>query len=87
MFKELKYLIFTIFISLFLFFTIKYYFSDLNKKKSYRSLNSIDEKLEIFTSQLPILKNDSNNIIEYVEQTNDKKKKKYNFWKLLESNE
>ena len=87
MFKELKYLIFTIFISLFLFFTIKYYFSDLNKKKSYRSLNSIDEKLEIFTSQLPILKNDSNDIIEYVEQTNDKKKKKYNFWKLLESNE
>ena len=74
MFKELKYLIFTIFISLFLFFTIKYYFSDLNKKKSYRSLNSINEKLEIFTSQLPILKNDSNNIIEYVEQTNDKKK-------------
>ena len=63
MFKELKYLIFTIFISLFLFFTIKYYFSDLNKKKSYRSLNSINEKLEIFTSQLPILKNDSNNII------------------------
>ena len=87
MFKELKYLIFTIFISLFLFFTIKYYFSDLNKKKSYRSLNSIDEKLEIFTSQLPILKNDSNDIIEYVEQTNDKKKKKYNFWKLLEKND
>ena len=87
MFKELKYLIFTIFISLFLFFTIKYYFSDLNKKKSYRSLNSINEKLEIFTSQLPILKNDSNNIIEYVEQTNDKKKKKYNFWKLLEKDD
>ena len=87
MFKELKYLIFTIFISLFLFFTIKYYFSDLNKKKSYRSLNSIDEKLEIFTSRLPILKNDSNNIIEYVEQTNDKKKKKYNFWKLLEKDD
>ena len=86
MFKELKYLIFTIFISLFLFFIIKYYFSDLNKKKSYRSLNSIDEKLEIFTSQLPILKNDSNNIIEYVEQTNDKKKK-YNFWKLLEKDD
>ena len=87
MFKELKYLIFAISISLFLFFTIKYYFSDLNKKKSYRSLNSIDEKLEIFTSQLPILKNDSNNIIEYVEQTNDKKKKKYNFWKLLEKDD
>tara|TARA_Y100000287_G_scaffold173657_1_gene161849 strand:+ start:429 stop:692 length:264 start_codon:yes stop_codon:yes gene_type:complete len=87
MFKELKYLIFTIFISLFLFFTIKYYFSDLNKKKSYRALNSIDEKLEIFTSQLPILKNDSNDIIEYVEQTNDKKKKKYNFWKLLEKDD
>ena len=27
------------------------------------------------------------NIIEYVEQTNNKKRKKFNFWKLLENNE
>ena len=33
--------------------------------------------------KLPILENDTKNIIEYVEQSN-KKKKKFNFWKLLE---
>ena len=37
MFKEIKYLIFIFVISFFIFFTVKYYFSDTNKKKSYRS--------------------------------------------------
>ena len=39
MLKEIKYLIFALIIFLFIFFTVKYYFSDNNKKKSYRSLN------------------------------------------------
>ena len=29
--------------------------------------------------------NDTQNVIEYVKQTNKKKKKKFNFWKLLEN--
>tara|TARA_B100000035_G_C20994886_1_gene552001 strand:+ start:399 stop:662 length:264 start_codon:yes stop_codon:yes gene_type:complete len=87
MFKEIKYLIFLLIISLFIFFTVKYYFSDSNKKKSYRSLNNIDEKIEIYSHKLPVLENDTKNIIEYVEQTNIKKKKKFNFWKLLEKND
>ena len=84
MFKEIKYLIFIIVISLFLFFTGKYYFSDFNKKNSYRSLNNIDEKINLYTQNLPILEDDSKNVVEYIDQTNDKKKKKFNFWKLLE---
>ena len=87
MLKEIKYLIFILIISLFLFFTGKYYFSDTNKKKSFRSLNTIDEKINIYAERLPVLKDDTNNIIEYVEETNNKKKKKFNFWKLLDSNE
>ena len=87
MFKEIKYLIFTFIIILFLFLTGKYYFSDSNKKKSYRSLNSIAEKIIIYSEKLPILEDDTKNIIEYAEQSNNKKKKKFNFWKLLESNE
>jgi len=87
MFKEIKYLIFIFVISFFIFFTVKYYFSDTNKKKSYRSFNSIDEKLTIYSEKLPILEDDTKNIIEYVEQTNNKKRKKFNFWKLLENNE
>ena len=87
MFKEIKYLIFTFIIILFLFLIGKYYFSDTNKKKSFRSLNSINEKIIIYSEKLPILEDDTKNIIEYTEQSKSKKKKKFNFWKLLESNE
>ena len=85
MLKEIKYLIFITVISLFLFFTGKYYFSDENIKKSYRSYKNIDEKIKIYLKDLPILENDTQDIIEYVNQTNKKKKKKFNFWKLLEN--
>ena len=87
MLKEIKYFIFIFIISLFLFLTIRYYFSDTNKKNSYRSLINIDEKIEIYSEKLPILEDDTKNIIEYVEQSNNKKRKKFNFWKLLETNE
>ena len=85
MLREIKYLIFIIIISLFLFFTGKYYFSDENIKKSYRAYKNIDEKIKVYSKDLPILKNDTQDIIEYVKQTNKKKKKKFNFWKLLEN--
>ena len=85
MFKEIKYLIFIIVISLFLFLTGKYYFSDKNIKKSYRSYNTVDERIQTYSKNLPVLENDTNDVIEYVSQTNQKKKKKFNFWKLLEN--
>ena len=85
MLKEIKYLLFIIIISLFLFFTGKYYFSDENIKKSYSSQKNIDEKIKTYAKNLPILKNDTINIIEYVKQSDKKKKKKFNFWKLLEN--
>ena len=85
MLKEIKYLIFIIIISLFLFFTGKYYYSDKNIKKSYRSYKNVDQKINIYAKELPILKNNTQDVIEYVKQTNKKKKKKFNFWKLLEN--
>ena len=85
MLKEIKYLIFIIIIILFLFFTGKYYFSDENIKRSYRAYKNIDEKIKVYSKDLPILENDTQDIIEYVKQTNKKKKKKFNFWKLLEN--
>lgn len=87
MFKEIKYLIFISIIILFLFLIGKYYFSDTNKKNSYRSLNNINEKINIFAEKLPILEDDTKDIIEYVEQSNNRKKKNFNFWKLLRPNE
>jgi len=87
MFKEIKYLFYIFVIFIFLFLVIKFYLSETNIKNSYRSLNNIDEKINIFSEKLPILEDDTKNIIEYVEQSENKKKKKFNFWKLLESNE
>jgi len=87
MIKEIKYLIFVFIICLFVFLTGKYYFSDANKKNSYRSLNNIEEKINTYSKKLPFLENDTKDIIEYVDQSNKKEKKKFNFWKLLDSNE
>ncbi len=86
MLKEIKYLIFIFLICLFIFFTSKYYFSDVNKKKSYRSYKSINNKVIEFSKNLPILESNTVNIVEYINQNKDNKKK-FNFWKLLEKNE
>ena len=87
MFKEIRYIILVLFISLSIFLIGKYYFSDANKKNSYRSFKTINEKINIYSKKLPILEDDTKNIIEYIEQSNNKKKKKFNFWKLLEASE
>jgi hypothetical protein len=87
MLKEIKYLIFILIILLFIFLTGRYYFSDVNIKNSYRSLNTIDKKINSYAEKLPILEDDTKDIIEFIEQSNNKKKKKFNFWKLLDSNE
>ena len=76
MLKEIKYLIFLLFISFFIFFTGKYYFSDDNKKNSFRSLSNIDKKIKIYSEKLPVLENDTKDIIQYVEKSNKDKKKK-----------
>ena len=86
MLKEIKYLVFIIVIFFFLFMSAKYYFSDENKKNSYRSLKSINDKILNYTNNLPTLEDDTDNIVEYVQQNQNKKKKKYNFWKLLDNN-
>ena len=87
MLKEMKYLVLIFIICLFLFLTGRYYFSDINKRNSYRSINTIDEKINSYAQKLPILEDDTKDIMEYVEQSNTKKKKKFNFWKLLENDE
>ena len=87
MLKELKYAVYLIVFFLFLFFTVKYYFSDENKKKSYRSLQILDDKIVNYISNLPLLKSDTDNIIEYVENNVNQNKKTYHFWNLLLNNE
>ena len=86
MIKELKNLFYILFVFLILFFTLKYYFSDNYKKKSFRAMQLIDKKINIFSNKLILLNNDTRDIVEYVEKKNDNKKN-YNFWKLINNNE
>jgi hypothetical protein len=87
MLKEIKYLIFLIVICTFVFFVSKYYFSEPNIKNSYRSFNNVNQKLRLYSQNLPILANDTKNIIEYTKNTTNKKKKKFFFWELINQND
>jgi|TARA_B100000809_G_scaffold47034_2_gene41594 uncharacterized membrane protein YvbJ len=87
MLKELKYFFFILIIFIFIFFIGRYYFSDQNKKNIYRSINKIDQNIEKLSENLHILKSDTDNIIEYIENDKTKEKKKYYFWELLLNND
>ena len=87
MLKELKYLLFLFCTFLFIFLILKYYFSDNNKKNSYRSYKQVDEKITMYSQSVILLKSDTIDIVEYVEKAIDKNKKNYNFWKLINNNE
>ena len=87
MIRELKYLFFLVIIFLFFILTFKYYFSDLNKKNSYRSFKENDKKILNFSKNLILLNSDTNDIVEFIEKTTDKNKKNYNFWNLINNND
>ena len=87
MLKELKYLFFLIIIFVFLFLVVDFYFSNDNKKNSYRSLKLINKKNIIYFQELVILKDDTKDSIEFFEKKNNEKIKSYNFWKLINSND
>jgi hypothetical protein len=87
MLKELKYILFLFVVMIFFFLSLKYYFSDNNKKIYHRSFKLIDEKIKMYSENVILLKSDTTNIVEYVEKTINKNKKNYNFWKLINNNE
>ena len=83
MIKELKYFFYIFTIAVFIIFIANYYFSDENKKKSYRSIELFEKRIIEYSSKLQSLESDTNTIIDYVENTKNKDKKKYKFWELL----
>ena len=85
MLKELKYVFYLFTIFFFIFFITKYYFSNENIKKSYRSFDSIDNKIEKYATNLSTLNSDTENIVEYVENNIDQNKKSFQFWELLKN--
>ena len=73
--------------SLFIFIdlTTSFYFSDQNIRATNKSRSFYAVKLLHDALKLPLLENDTNNIIEYINdvETYKKKKKKYMFWDLI----
>ena len=83
MIKEIKYILFIVTIISFIFFTIKYYYSDDNIKNSFRSLESHSIKIDEQSKKIKTLMNDTENIIEYVDKNQNPKQEKFHFWKLI----
>ncbi len=65
----------------------KYYSSNKNIKNKQFNRNNIDEILNDKISNLPILKNDTDNVIEFNDGFSNeiKKDKPRSFWNLLKS--
>ena len=86
MFKKVINLFFLLLFSIFTILTITFYFSDENIRKTnkFRSLYSIN--LNKMINNIPLLKNDTSDIIQYKNDVEiyKKKKKNYIFWDLLE---
>ena len=83
--KELKYFFYVATILGFIIFIFSYYFSDKNKKNSYRSAQLYSDKISSYDDNLLVLESDTENIIEYAESNLDESKKKYKFWELFKN--
>ena len=88
MLKEVKYVVYLLTIFFFIFFVIKFYLSENNIKWSNKVIlqyQNISDKKFI---NLPIIKDDTSNIIEYTSEIEDfKNKKQRKFWDLLKTSE
>jgi len=86
MLKKIKYIFYLGSIFIFIVLITSFYFSDQNIQETnkFRSLYSV--KLNNNTNDLPLLKNDTKNIIVYIDDIEiyKKKKKKFTFWDLIE---
>ena len=85
MYNKIKSIAFLFLLISFFFFVIFYYFSEENKKKITNnrvdSLGDIKKKI----NTIPLLKNDTEDIVDYNYSNIEKKKiKKRYFWKLLD---
>ncbi len=84
MIKEIKYLFYLVVLSIFIFLVINYYFSDYYEKKSNRKISNFLNNFNSKNIDLPLIKSDTKNIIEYKinsdQMINTKQRK---FWDLI----
>ena len=84
MFRKIKNTLFLIIFSIFTFLVTKHYFSDENVIFTNKSRSSYTLQVNIDNKSLPILKNDTNNIITYKKDVEEfTKKRKKRFWEKL----
>jgi len=87
MYYRIKNIFFLIIFFTFIFLILKHYFSEQNIVFINQSRSSYEISLYNNKNNLPVLKNDTNNIIIYVNDLeNFKKKRKKRFWEKLISN-
>jgi len=88
MLKEVKYVVYLLTIFFFIFFVIKFYLSENNIKWSNKVILQYQNILDKKFINLPIIKDDTNDIIEYTNEIEDfKNKKQRKFWDLFKTNE
>ena len=88
MLKEIKYVVYLFTIFFFIFFVIKFYLSENNIKWSNKVILQYQNILDKKFINLPIIKDDTNDIIEYTSEIEDfKNEKQRKFWDLLKTSE
>ena len=84
MFKKIYKVVYFIIILLFVYLLFTIYFSEENIKKIKKNRVHIENSLRDYLSILPILENDTNDVITYnSSEFLEKKIKKRKFWELL----
>tara|TARA_B110000438_G_C15445121_1_gene492141 strand:+ start:95 stop:358 length:264 start_codon:yes stop_codon:yes gene_type:complete len=72
---------------LFIFLISNFYFSEENVKSTHKARSFYLDNINSMSKSLPLLKNDTSNIIVYSNDLNNfKKKRKKRFWEKLLTN-
>ena len=88
MLKEAKHVVYLITIFFSIFFVVKFYISENNIKRSNKIILQYQNELDEKFNNLPIIKNDTKDIIVYTNEIEEfKKKKQRKYWDLLKTNE
>ena len=88
MLKEIKYVVYLLTIFFSIFFVIKFYLSENNIKLTNKVMLQYQNELDKKFNNLPIIKNDTDDIIEYTNEIKEfKNRKQRKFWDLFKTNE
>ena len=88
MLKEIKYVVYLITIFFSIFFVVKFYLSENNIKLSNKVMLQHQNELDKKFNNLPIITDDTNDIIEYTNEIKEfKNRKQRKFWDLFKTNE